>query len=167
MTSHDADDDPAARSASLQPARRAIVARQAGAATMVAVLLVAFLAATATLPPWGALAVGLLIAAGALWAIRWASRAAQAGLLATPDGVVLRLGTASAEIGWEAVDAIRVLGDSRLVAVEVLAGRLRRQLPPVYPSAETHRWLRAAADLAAEAGHPELNVHDGELTAAE
>lgn len=159
-------DDPAVRTASLQPARRAVVTRHAASAALVAGLLVVFLAATVLLPAVGALLVGVLVAAAALWAIRRASIAAQSGLVATGGGLVVRLGTASAEVGWDAVDTVRVLGHDRLVAVEVCAGRLRRQLPRAYARDDVRAWLRAAADLAVEAGHDEVRVQDGELRAA-
>lgn len=155
--------DPAVRTASLQPARRAVLTRHVAAAAMVAGLLAVFLAATVLLPPVGALLVGVLIAAAALWAIRRATVAAQSGLVATGQGLVLRLGTASAEISWDAIDVVRVLGDGRLVAVEVAAGRLRRQLPRAYARDDVGAWLRAAADLAVDAGHDHLRVRDGEL----
>lgn len=167
VTSPDADDEPATTAASLQPARRAVVARHATAVAIVAVLLAAFLAATVALPPAAALLAGVVIAAGALWAIRRASLAANARLMATDAGMVLRLGAASAEIGWDAVDAVRVVGDGRLIAVEVHADRFHRRLPPVYAVDDARHWLQAAADLAAHAGRPELRVQDGELTAPE
>lgn len=167
VTSPDADDGPTTATASLQPAQRAVVARHATAAAVVTVLLAAFLVATVALPPAAALVAGVVIAAGALWAIRRASIAANAGLVATETGVVLRLGAASAEIGWNAVDAVRVVGDGRLIAVEVHADRFHRQLPPVYAVDDARGWLQAAAELAARAGRPQLRVQDGELTAAE
>lgn len=158
--------DPATRTASLQPARRAVITRHVAAAVLVAGLLAVFLAATVLLPPVAALLVGVLVAAAALWAIRRASIVAQAGLVATGEGLVVRLGTASAEIGWDAVDTVRVLGTDRLVAVDVCAGRLRRQLPRAYARDDARAWLRAAADLAVDAGHDEVRVQDGELRAA-
>lgn len=168
MNAHqDSPDEPgrdsAVRTASLQPARRAVITRHAAAAAMVAGLLAVFLAATVLLPPAGALLVGVLIAAAALWAIRRASIAAQAGLVATGEGLVLRLGTASAEVGWDTVDTVRILGNGRRVAVEVCAGRLRRHLPRAYARDDAQAWLHAAADLAVDAGHDEVQVQDGEL----
>ncbi len=155
--------DPAPHTISLQPARRAVLTRHAAAAAMVAGLLAVFLAATVLLPQVGALLVGVVIAAAALWAIRRAAITAQARLVATGGGLVVRLGTASAEIGWNAVDTVRIVGSHRLVAVEVCAGRLRRQLPRAYARDDARAWLRAAADLAIDAGHDEVHVQDGEL----
>lgn len=151
--------------AHLRPAPMALAGRWVAAAVGVAVLLVAFVAAVATLPSVAAVGVAAVLAVPALWLARRVSLVGQAGLLATADGLVVRLGTASTELAWHAVDAVAVTGSGRRVAVEVRAERLNRKLPRVFAPADARRWLHGAAELATLAGRDDLTVDGDALTA--
>lgn len=161
-----ADDRAPPAAPQLQPARMALLTRRLATGAGVAALLAAFLAAVVTLPTAAALAVGAALAVVGLWLARRLSRATQAGLVATGDGVVVRMGTASAEIAWRAIEAITATGPGRRVAIEVRADQLRRQLPAVFDAADARRWLGAAAELAGQAGRDDLQLADDALTTA-
>lgn len=158
--------DEAPPAATLEPARSAVAVRHVGAAAGIAALILAFAAATVTLPTAAALGAGIGLGAAALWLLRRAGAAGQCGLVATPDGLVVRLGTASAELGWRSVESVGALGTGRRVGVDVRAGRVRRRLPGVFAPADLTAWLHRAAELAAAGGRDDLRVDHGELTSA-
>lgn len=160
------DGHGAAPTARLQPARGAIAGRWAVTAIGLAVLLVGFVAAVVTLPTAAATGIAAVLAGVGLWLGRRVSAAAQAGLLATTEGLVVRLGTASAELGWRAVETLALAGAGRRVAVQVRADHLQRDLPAVFAATDARRWLSAAAELAAQAGRDDLQLTDDALITA-
>lgn len=159
------DHDDAVATAVLRPARTAVLARRLGAAVSVGALIAAFLLATWALPDAAALAIGAGLGGVALWVLRRASAAAQSGVVATAEGVVVRAGTASAELAWSAVEAIRPTGAAPTVSVEIIAGRVQRELPRAFAPDDVAAFLHDAARLATDAGHDSVTVRDGELSA--